>query len=183
MLNTYIACTRFNNQTYEENQRYRIKHNLPVIYGSTREICDIYPLGVTIMVAEMNNDTNKIMGIGCIKNRIVYDQRHRIYSNPDYNRIIYKGSYWLSREKCCELLPELIEILENILFKKKSNLKRFQGITILKDRLFMNWLEYDKKRLIMLAKQVFVLVFIKPKEGMKELEKREELEGEELKKK
>jgi hypothetical protein len=163
MSNTYIACTRFNNQTYEENHSYRIKYNIPVIYGAPREICSTYPIGATILVAEMNNETNEIVGIGCIKNRVAYDKRYRIYSNPDYNRITYKGNYWLSREQCIQLAPELVEILENILFKKKSNLKRFQGITILKDKIFTHWLEYDKKNLIVMAKQVFVTYFVKNK--------------------
>ena len=64
----HLACTRFNNSTYSENMSYREKNNEVVIYGATLQIRKIYSAGALIFVAEMNNDTNKIEGIGFIKN-------------------------------------------------------------------------------------------------------------------
>ena len=57
----YIACTRFNNTTYDENINYRSKHNENVIYGSALKIRDKYPAGCLIFIAEMNNDKNIFM--------------------------------------------------------------------------------------------------------------------------
>ena len=90
----HIACTRFNNTTYDENMRYRREHGETVIYGSTLKIRNIYSQGSLIFVAEMNNQKNQIEGIGLIKNCLIYDKRHNIYDNDDYNRYIYKGNYW-----------------------------------------------------------------------------------------
>ena len=69
----HIACTRFNNQTYKENTDYRIKSGEPLLYGSAFKIRESYSVGALIFVVEMNNETNKIEGIGLIKNMLVTD--------------------------------------------------------------------------------------------------------------
>jgi len=136
----YIAATRFNEETYKENMEYREKHDIPVIYGTNIRIRHTYPIGVCIFVVEMNNDTNRILGIGLIKNeQFISEKKIRIYSNPDYNWNIYKGDYWLSREQITEIDPYLVEIFELILFKGKSHLKRVTGISLLTDKLMTNW--------------------------------------------
>ena len=88
----------------------------------------------------MNNDKNKIEGVGLIKNQLVLDKRHKIYENGEYNSYIYRGKYWLSRETLENLDPEIIEIFDNILFKGKSHLKCRTGITILTEKLFTHWI-------------------------------------------
>lgn len=135
----YLACTRFNNSTYEENMAYRRKHNYSVIYGTSLKICDIYPLGSLIFVVEMNNETNLIEGIGLIENKLLCDRYHKIYTNTDYNTYIYRGKCWIGKEN---IDPDLIEIFNNILFKRKSHLKRRIGITIITDKLLTSW-NYD----------------------------------------
>ena len=79
----YLACTRFNNLTYAENTNYRNKQNEIAIYGTTLKIRDIYNVGTLIFIVEMNNDQNKIEGIGLIKNLLVCDKRHKIYDNEE----------------------------------------------------------------------------------------------------
>jgi hypothetical protein len=135
----YLACTRFNNQTYQENKEYRIKCNEVVIYGSSFKIRDTYSIGASMFVFEMNNETNHIEGIGLITNRLVVDKYHKIYDNNDYNRIAYRGKHWLSRSQIEELDPEINEIFDLILFKGKSHLKRQSGITVLTETLLTNW--------------------------------------------
>jgi hypothetical protein len=161
----YIACTRFNNETYNENINYRQKHNEIVIYGTSTKIRHLYPIGSLIFVAEMNNQTNKVEGIGLIRNQLVNDGYKKIYSNSDYNRYIYKGHYWISRDTIFKHNAELLDILDTILFKGKSHLKRFSGITILTDKLFTNW-DYELSNLKRYIKQLFVSLF-----DEKELEK------------
>ena len=136
----YIACTRFNNNTYNENLEYRKNNAETVIYGAALKIRNIYSTNSVLFVAEMNNDKNKVEGIGLIKNALVNDKRHRIYENSEYNRYIYRGQYWLSREELAKLDPEIIEILDNVLFKGKSHLKCRTGITILSEKLFTHWI-------------------------------------------
>ena len=75
-----IACTRFNNKTWQEREQWLAtnqtryeqiyKRPLKCIYGSPREISHTkIPPEKTILVIEMNNDENKIIGIGEIKNQ------------------------------------------------------------------------------------------------------------------
>jgi hypothetical protein len=154
----HLACTRFNNKTYKENKEYRIKCNEIVIYGSSFKIREKYSPGAYIFVAEMNNETNKIEGIGLIKNSLVVDKCHKIYENSDYNRILYRGNYWLSRTQIDQVDPEINEIFDNILFKGKSHLKRLPGITILTEKLFTNW-KYDLCLLKRMVKNVFLNYF------------------------
>jgi hypothetical protein len=142
----YLACTRFNDSTYKDNIDYRNNNNEDVIYGAPLQIRNIYPAGSLLFVAEMNNERNRIEGIGLIKNLLVFDKRHKIYENTDYNRYIYRGKYWLSREKLDIFDPEISEIFDNILFKGKSHLKRISGITVLTDKLFTNWI-YEMRTL------------------------------------
>jgi len=154
----YLACTRFNNITYYKNIHYRNKYNENVIYGSTLKIRDIYHVGSLIFIAEMNNDTNKIEGIGLIANQLVHNKRHKIYDNDEYNRYIYRGKYWLSREQINEFDPEILEIFDNILFKGKSHLKHRIGITIITEKLFTHWI-YELNALKNKVKQLFMNYF------------------------
>jgi len=148
----HIGCTRFNNTTYKENTLYREKNDETVIYGSSLKIRNTYSIGSLIFVAEMNNETNRIEGIGLIRNNIVTDKRHKIYENCEYNRYIYRGKYWLRRE---QLDAEILEILDTVLFKGKSHLKCRTGITVISDKLFVHW-DYDLLTLKNKVKDVFL---------------------------
>jgi hypothetical protein len=154
----YLACTRFNNTTYNENITYRNNNNEKAIYGSTLKIRETYPTGCLIFIAEMNNETNKIEGIGLIKNLLVHDKRHYIHENDEYNRYIYKGNYWLSRVQINEFEPKILEIFDNILFKGKSHLKCRIGITIITEKLFTHW-DYELQILKNMIKQLFIYYF------------------------
>ena len=154
----YLACTRFNNATYAENTNYRNKHNENVIYGTTLQIRHIYDLGIQIFVVEMNNEENKIEGIGLIKNLLVCDKRHKIYDNDEYNRYIYKGKYWLSRSQINNVNENITEMFENALFKGKSHLKCRMGITIITQKLFVHW-NYDLEIVKNMVKHVFLCYF------------------------
>jgi hypothetical protein len=135
----YIASTRFNNDTYNENISYRKQSGIPVIYGTSIRIQEKYDAGALMFVVEMNNDENRIEGIGLIRNTLIYDKKHYIYLNSDYNRYLYKGEYWLSRETILAKDTEIVEICDTVLFKGKSHLKRVSGISVLTKQLFTNW--------------------------------------------
>lgn len=154
----YLACTRFNSSTYKQNIDYRTKNNEKVIYGPEFKIRDIYPPGALIFVAEMNNETNKIEGIGLIKNSLVSDKKYKVYENGLYNRYIYRGNYWISREKLLILDSKIVETFDTILFKGKSHMKFRSGITILTDKLFSHW-NYELRLLKNQVKNVFLNYF------------------------
>ena len=151
-----LATTRFNNDTWNENCEYRDKNNIKgCIYGAPKQIKDEITLHVPMFVLEMNNDENKIMGIGLIRNAIVIGKKHSIYKDSFYNRYTYKGKY---RIDCSELLlkeSKIIFVLESLIFKGYHHLKRGQGITVVPD-----WITSSRKiNFISLLKQMFCIRF------------------------
>jgi len=151
-----MASTRFTTDTYNTNSYYRRKNNV-IVYGSNIRINQKCPVGAFIFVAEMNNNTNKIEGIGLIKN-ILSPEKHKIYENDDYNRYVYKGKYWLGRDQLEKIDSDLVTILDIILFCGKSHLKRVSGISILTDQLFLHW-KGSLKELLTRVKNAFLKIF------------------------
>ena len=130
-----IVSTRFNNLTWQENLDYRIKNNIKCIYGSPSELPPHIYLDENVFVVEMNNSTNKIEGIGLIRNRIHVDKYYKIYQEGNYNRYIFKSGYHLNREKLILHNERLVNILDFVLFKGKTHLKRGSGFTTIPEKL------------------------------------------------
>ena len=121
----------------------------------------------------MNNEENKIEGIGVIKNKIAHDKKYKIYSDSDYNRIIYQGKYWLSREQLLSLDPELVDIFDKMLFKGKSHLKRQSGISVVTEKLTKKW-DHDLNMLKRRIKGLFISIFKNDDQEYQILEKEED---------
>ena len=125
-----IAVTRFNQTTWNENCRWREKHNIKgCIYGTLQPICENIHDNYKIYILEMNNDTNTIEGIGIISNKRY--PRQKIYSTNSYNRIIYKGSQRIDKSEYNKQNIKLIRALEYLVFKGAKHMKRGSGIHIL----------------------------------------------------
>lgn len=154
----HIASTRFNNKTYRENLSYREKYQENVIYGTDIKINDKYSPGALIFVIEMNNEKDQIEGIGLIRNIMVHDIKTKIYDNPDYNRYIYRGDYWLNRETILAHDKDIVKICDIVLFRGKSHMKRISGISILTEKLFTNWI-FELKELKEKIRVLFLKVF------------------------
>ena len=142
----HLASTRFNNATLKENMDYRLRvrektnsSDLVAFYGSLIKVHKKITIGAFMFVFEMNNELNRIEGISLVRNALVLDKRHKIYTNEDYNRYIYRSIYWLSRDQILELDPELVETFDLLLFKGKTHMKRSCGITVLNEKLLQNW--------------------------------------------
>jgi hypothetical protein len=111
----FLACTRFNNKTWQEYQQWKntyqqtyeqIYHRpLKCIYGTPREISHKkFPPQARILVIEMNNDENKIEGIGEIINETASEvyktvgsgrrplKFNTLFSDRNYTRYIYIGN-------------------------------------------------------------------------------------------
>lgn len=136
-----IMATRFNNSTWDENCRWREKNNFNgCIYNSPVYIKDNIPLQIPLFVIEMNNETNKIEGIGKIVNYVHTDKKYKVYSDLNYNRYTYHGKQRVNRDMIKD--KEKLEKLEDRLFKGKSHLKRGQGILNVPSDIYRDYLCY-----------------------------------------
>ena len=133
-----VLLTRFTNETCAENKRYKENNNVKCIYGSTLPISPNLPM-IDYFVIEMNIDTNKIIGIGIIEKLV--SSKVKIYSNPYFNRYIYKGKHYFPIETIED--NKIILELEKILFYGKTHLKR-GGTTLfpkkLLKKIYLEWL-------------------------------------------
>ena len=149
-----IATTRFNNFTWEENKKWREKHDWEgCIYGTPVHISEEIPGNTIIFILEMNNEENKVEGIGIIYNRLHLDQRYKIYQDQNYNRFTYKSKYRIPRENLSLEEEKIIKKFDTLLFTGSRHLKRGQGITsipqyILKNKDKFNYKKYFKNLFI-----------------------------------
>lgn len=132
----YLVVTKFNDETFEQNYTYRLKHKLNgCIYGVQHCMSPKIELNASVFIVEMNNSSNKIEGIGFAKNYPNSEKKYKIYKDPNYNRFIYIGKYRLSRQELLCYDSELVEILDYILFKEKTHLKRGSGFMTIPEKL------------------------------------------------
>ena len=117
-----FLTTRFTTETLAENQRYRDTHQHACIYGLAVAISDKHQ--EPFYVLEMNNTTNELVGIGIISKTTL--PRQPIYSNPYYNRYIYKGNTYIPAD---QIPSPLKQELEAKLFRGKGHLKRGKSMT------------------------------------------------------
>ena len=140
-----IVTTRFNNKTIEQNRNYRNNANISgCIYGVPIQIKSSIPEDCQLYVIEMNNDLNKIEGLGLIKNKTFWDKNYRIYEDMDYNRYIYRGNVHIPVSKIkSKYYKKVIHVLEQLLFKGERHCKRASGITELQQWIINNKYDFD----------------------------------------
>lgn len=120
-----ILTTRFTNETYMENKRWcEANQYSGCIYMSKTRVSSSLSTDKLYFVLEMNNSTNKVMGIGIISIKLT-SKREKIYSNYYYNRFMYKGPNHVILEDD----DEFIELFEKPLFYGKGHMKRGQSLT------------------------------------------------------
>lgn len=117
-----FLTTRFTTETLSENLRYRDTHQHVCIYGLGVPISEKHQ--EPFYVLEMNNTTNELVGIGIISKATI--PRTQIYSNPYYNRYIYKGTKYIPSD---QIPSAMKEELEQKLFHGKGHLKRGKSMT------------------------------------------------------
>ena len=132
-----IVTTRFTDDTWRENNSYRLKNGnkLKCIYGSPQEMSPKILYESLVFVVEMNNTNNKIIGIGLIKNKPILDKYYKIYNDCNYNRFVYKSNYYVEREILLRHNELLVKILDHILFKEKTHSKRGTGFTSIPEKV------------------------------------------------
>jgi hypothetical protein len=134
MIPITLVSTRFNESTWSQNQAYRAKHKC-CSYSAPAPMSPKIGNESLVLVVEMNNDKNRIEGIGLIRNSPLLDRYYKTYDYFDYNRYFYKSNYHIPREKLLEYNARLVGILDYILFKEKTHMKRGSGFTTIPAKL------------------------------------------------
>jgi hypothetical protein len=120
--------SRFNNHTWHENCNYRKEQqHKGCIYGSPELNNKTIPIDSILFVLEMNNDTNKIMGVGMVKNKPICC-KYSIYKNGNYNRYVFKGNYRIDRSEMTLEEIQIIMALDIVCFKGNYHMKRGYGL-------------------------------------------------------
>lgn len=130
-----VVTSRFNNETLETNYSYRIKKGFACMYCTPLELSPKIEYNSPVFVIEMNNSTNKIEGIGFIKNKPETEKYYKVHSDSNTNRFTYIGKYFMTRDIIDEYKPILIYILDKILFKGRTHSKRGSGLTLLPEKI------------------------------------------------
>jgi len=125
----YIMTSRFNNRTYSEMKAYcQTTRAIKSIYGVPREITHHVSRDSILFVLEMNNETNRIDGIGMVRNQ-AFPKRHGVYKNDAYNMYSYVGKLHIDRDDMDDEEYQFMEIFDILCFKGCRHQKRCQGIT------------------------------------------------------
>lgn len=124
----HIMTTRFNHTTWSENVAFRERHRkFGCIYGTPEQNNSKFNDDSILFVLEMNNETNKIMGIGMIKN-ITHVKKYRIYNDDNYNRYAYTGKYRIDRAEANEEDEFIFRVFDQLCFNGSRHQKRLRGI-------------------------------------------------------
>jgi hypothetical protein len=89
---------------------------------------------IKLLVLEMHNDLNRIMGIGAVFARSHY-HRYAMYSDNKYNVCAFMGPYRIDRT---EMTPEeeaVLVMLDALCFRGKRHMKRLRGLTLFPEEL------------------------------------------------
>ena len=145
-----IGTTRFNSGTWQENKQWRETNNHNGwIYGTPMRLNEKIYIGDIVFILEMNNDKNKIEGIGMVRNTVYADKKYTIYKDGNYNRFIYKSDYRIDRQQLTRYEEKIFELLDILVFKGGRHLKRGQGITQLPkwicDNKHFDFIKFFKK--------------------------------------
>jgi len=124
----YLMTSVFNNNTAKQNQIYREQHpTAKCMYGTPEPISREVPTESIMFVLEMNNDKNKIIGIGMVRN-IHHIHKYRVYDNPEFNRYTFVGKMRIDRKEMDAEEDEIMRAFDILCFKGNSHMKRLKGL-------------------------------------------------------
>ena len=150
-----ITTTRFNDKTYQENRKFCETHNIGCIYSTEESIGKNVRICSILFVLEMNNQENRITGIGMIKNMPPIYKKYQIYEEERYNRFSYIGKYRIDRKDMTPEEDEILQIFDTLCFKGKRHLKRLKGIKIFPFDLLYNEYKNNHKDLNHIITEMF----------------------------
>lgn len=124
----YLLTSRFNKETWNENKKYREKNtNVGCIYCCPDPVSQNIPTESIMFILEMNNDTNRIMGIGMVRNKSL-PRRIQVYNDYNYNRYVYIGKIRIPREEMDMEEETIMKVFDVLCFKGNRHMKRGQGL-------------------------------------------------------
>jgi hypothetical protein len=140
----YLMTIRYSNQTHAEMKNYCDENktrSIKCIYGCPKIISDCVIRDSILFVLEMNNDKNRIEGIGMIRNTLQeppipikgqYNayRTFKIHDDGNLNRHVYIGSKRIDRSEMTEYEESVMAAFDIICFKGRNHQKRCHGITI-----------------------------------------------------
>ncbi len=147
-----LVVSRFSEETLDNNRKYREQTGIGCLYGTPLQMRQFKPAEV-VFVVEMNLTENKVEGVGLVLNIIKTGTRYNMYSDCNYNRYVYTGKYRLDREDLESLTitknrsamdnPQsdveehvrILDVLDQVLFKGKSHMKRGTYFSRITDKL------------------------------------------------
>ena len=75
----------------------------------------------------MDNDNNKILGIGMVRNK-PSPKKHYVYNNGNYNRYVYTGNIRIDRGDMTEEEDTIMRVFDILCFTGNRHMKRGQGL-------------------------------------------------------
>ena len=127
-LRNQLLTSRFTTATWNENELYRKSHNnVGCIYCSPDPISKSIMIDSNLFILEMNNDTNKIMGIGLVRNHHV-NGKLTVYTKGNYNRYAFIGRNRVCRTEMTEEEDLVMQIFDILCFRGNTHMKRGQGL-------------------------------------------------------
>jgi len=154
-----IMTTRVSNDTLLETNKWckeQQLQNIKTVYACSVAISK-HVKQHKLLVIEMNNTTNKILGIGYIQNILPESFKYQIFSS---NRTVNNKYAYMCRRRIDisdmttnEL--ELIRLLEIFCFKGKCNMKRVRGITRFSLRLQSKLIQNEGLNIYEEIKKIF----------------------------
>lgn len=129
-LKRFIVTTRFNTATWRENCQYRMQYpKFGCIYCSPCPVSRMIPIDSVMFVLEMNNDENRIMGIGLVKNHSRVNGLC-VYENANYNRYQFYGKSRIDRTEMTDLEDAVMRAFDILCFTGNTHQKRGQGFKL-----------------------------------------------------
>jgi len=126
--NRYIMTSRFSNATWNENRSFMTtKPKLGCVYCSPSQLGKNVPIDGVLFVLEMNNDKNRIMGIGMVVNHPQM-RKYSVYQNNNYNRYVFSGKHRIDRDDMSEKEEQIMKAFDILCFKGHYHMKRGQGL-------------------------------------------------------
>ena len=123
-----IVTTRFDAKTWCENQNYRKQHEkFGCIYPTPELNNSEWTSDSILLVLEMNNSTNKITGLGMVRNH-AHIKKYRVYSDDNYNRYAYFGKHRIERDEMSEHEEQIMRVFDILCFTGSRHMKRLRGI-------------------------------------------------------
>jgi len=154
-----VVTSRFNNETRDTNYAYRKKHGFACMYCTPLELSPHILYNTPVFVIEMNNFTNKIEGIGLIRNKPETKKYYKVHSDSNTNRYTYIGDYFIYRETMDDYNSHFVYALEEILFKGYTHSKRGTGLTRFPTRFLKLNIDNTGIDIVKEIKELFVYHF------------------------